>query len=55
MQSLHRIQDRAARVEVHRVAELVRLGRGNRLDPGAEVPGVVPSGAAAADRAEQVA
>jgi hypothetical protein len=53
--SLHGVQDCAARIDVERVAELVRLGRRDRLDAGAEVSRVVPPRAAAADRAEQIA
>ncbi len=55
MQPLHGVENGAARVDVERVAELVGLGRGNRLDAGAQVPGVVQPRAAAAHRAEQVA
>ena len=55
MQPLHGVEDRAARIDVQRVAELVGLGRGHRLDAGAEVARVVAAGAAAADRAEQIA
>ena len=45
----------AARIEIHRVAELVRLRRRDRFDAGRQVPRVVAAGAAAADRAEQIA
>ena len=50
-----RIQNRRARVEVHRVAELVRLGRAARLDAGGHLARVVPAEAALADRSEQIA
>ena len=55
VQPLHGVEDGAARVDVERVAELVGLGRGNRLDAGAQVPRVVQPRAAAAHRAEQIA
>ena len=45
----------AARVEVHRVAELVRLRRAAGLDAGGHLARVVAAEAALAERAEQVA
>ena len=50
-----RVQDRRARVEVHRVAELVRLGRAAGFDAGRHLARVVPAEAALADRSEQIA
>src|SRR6185503_20301084 len=55
VQPLHRVEDGSARVDVQRVAELVRLRRRHRLDARAQMTGVVPPGAAAADRSQQVA
>ena len=51
----HRIQDRAAGVDVHRVAELVQLRRAAGFDAGGHLARVVPAEAALADRPEQVA
>ena len=51
----HRVEDRAARIEVERVAELVRLRRAGRFDAGGQVARVVAAEAALAERAEQVA
>ncbi len=50
----HGVEDRAAGVEVHRVAELVRLGRAVRLDAGREVARVVAAEAALAQRPEEI-
>ena len=55
MQSLDGVQNGAARIQVHRVAELVRLGCRDGLDAGGQVPGVVASGTAAAHRTQEVA
>ena len=53
--ALHRVQQRAGRVEVERVAELVRLRRAGRLDAGRLLARVVAAVAALAERAEQIA
>ena len=53
--SEHRVHDRRARVEVHRVAELVRLRRAARLDAGRHLARVVAAQAALAERSEQIA
>src|SRR5688500_20080827 len=49
------VQDRAARVDVERVAELVGFRRRHRLDARAQMTGVVAAGAAPADGSQQVA
>ena len=53
--ALHGIQHGAAGIEVQRIAELVRLRRGDRLDAGRVVARVVAAEAALAERAEQIA
>ena len=53
--ALHGVQNRRRGVDVHRVAELVRLRRAAGLDAGRQIARVVPAGAAVAGRAEQVA
>ena len=55
MQPLDGIENRAARIEVEGVAKLVGLGCRHGLDARRQVPCVVAPGAAATDRAEQVA
>src|SRR5206468_1232315 len=51
---LHGVQQRARRIEVQRVAELVRLRRAGRLDAGRLFARIVPAVAALAERSEQV-
>ena len=53
--SLDRVEDRPARIDVQRIAELVGLRRRHGLDAGAEMTRVVTARAAAADRAQQIA
>ena len=53
--ALRGIQQRRGRVEIHRVAELVRLGRAGGFDAGRLLARVVPPVAALAERAEQIA
>ena len=53
--ALDRVQQRAGRIEVQRVAELVRLRRAGRLDAGRLLARVVAAEAALAERAEQIA
>ena len=55
VRSLHGVQHGAAGIEVQRIAELVRLGRGDGLDAGGVVARVVAAEAALAERAEQIA
>ena len=50
----HGVEDGAARVDVHRVAEFVRLGCAAGFDPGRHFPRVVTPEAALADRSEQI-
>ena len=51
----HRVQDRSAGVQVHRVAELVALRRAAGLDAGRHLARVVAAEAALAERAQQIA
>ena len=53
--ALRGVQQRAAGVEVQRVAELVRLRRAGRFDAGRLLARVVAAVAALAERAEQIA
>ena len=53
--SLHGVQQRACRIEIQRVAELVRLRRTRRFDTSRLLARVVPAVAALAERSEQVA
>ncbi len=53
--SLDRVQQRARRIEIERVAELVRLWSAGCLDPRSLFPRVVPPVAALPERSEQVA
>ena len=53
--ALRRVQQRRGRVEVQRVAELVRLRRAGRFDAGRLLARVVAAVAALAERAEQIA
>src|SRR5262249_22071592 len=50
-----RVQERRRRIEVERVAELVRLRRAGRLHAGRLLARVVAAVAALAERAEQIA
>ena len=52
--ALRGVEQRAAGVEVQRVAELVRLGRSGRFDAGRLLAGVVAAVAALAERAEEI-
>ena len=49
------VQQRAGRIEIQRVAELVRFRRTGRFDTSRLLARVVPAVAALAERAEQVA
>ena len=51
----HGVEDRRRRVQVQRVAELVRFRRAAGLDAGGQIARVVPAGAAVPHRSEQVA
>ena len=53
--ALDRVEQRARRIEVQRVAELVRLRRAGRLDAGRLLARVVAAVAALAERSEQIA
>ncbi len=49
------VQDGTAGIQVHRVAEFVRLGRGDRFNARRVIARVVPAQAALAERPEQIA
>ena len=52
--ALHCVQNCGGGVEVHRVAELIGLGRAAGIDAGGEIAGVMPAGAGVARGPEQV-
>ena len=54
MQTPDGVENRAARIQVHRVAKLVGPGRRDRFDPCGQVSRVMTAGAASAHRTEEI-